>query len=168
MCGISAIYRLDREFADEGDIRRMCSVIPHRGPDGAGFARMGGGSALLGHVRLSIIDIAAGAQPIFNEDQTIGITFNGEIYDYQAHRDELVRAGHTFRTQSDTEVIIHLYEEHGLKFLEKLNGEFAFVLFDERKRRLIAARDRLGIKPLFFSVLGGRELLLASEAKSIL
>jgi asparagine synthase (glutamine-hydrolysing) len=168
MCGISAIYRLDREFADEADIRRMCSVIPHRGPDGAGFARMGGGSALLGHVRLSIIDIAAGAQPIFNEDQTIGITFNGEIYDYQAHRDELVRAGHTFRTQSDTEVIIHLYEEHGLKFLEKLNGEFAFVIHDERKRRLIAARDRLGIKPLFFSVLGGRELLLASEAKSIL
>jgi asparagine synthase (glutamine-hydrolysing) len=167
VCGISAIYRRDRARPEAEDIRRMCSAIAHRGPDGAGFARMGGGSALLGHVRLSIIDVAGGAQPIFNEDRSVAIVANGEVYDYDAHRERLVEAGHTFRTHSDTEVIVHLYEEHGLSFLEKLNGEFAFVLFDNRTQRLIAARDRMGVKPLFYSVLG-RELLIGSEAKGIL
>jgi len=145
----------------------MCSVIRHRGPDGAGFARVGDGSTLLGHVRLSIIDLATGAQPLFNEDHSIAITFGGEIYDYQTHRATLIEAGHTFRTQSDTEVIVHLYEEHGLRFLEHLNGEFAIVIYDDRKKQLVAARDRLGVKPLFFSV-SGNELLVASEAKSVL
>jgi asparagine synthase (glutamine-hydrolysing) len=167
MCGISAIYRFDRSVPDAEDIRRMCSVIRHRGPDGAGFARVGNGSALLGHVRLSIIDLGTGAQPVFNEDHSVAVVFNGEIYDYQAHRATLIEAGHTFRTQSDTEVIVHLYEEHGLAFLEHLNGEFAMVIFDDRKKQLVAARDRLGVKPLFFSALG-HELLLASEAKSLL
>ena len=145
----------------------MCSVIRHRGPDGAGFARLGDGSTLFGHVRLSIIDLATGAQPIFNEDHSIAIVFSGEIYDYQAHRKTLIAAGHTFRTRSDTEVIVHLYEEHGLRFLEHLNGEFAIVIHDDRRKQLVAARDRLGVKPLFFATLGD-ELLLASEAKSIL
>ncbi len=145
----------------------MCSVIRHRGPDGAGFAQLGGGSTLFGHVRLSIIDLATGAQPIFNEDHSIAVVFGGEIYDYQAHRETLIAAGHTFRTQSDTEVIVHLYEEHGLRFLERLNGEFAIVIYDDRRKQLVAARDRLGVKPLFFATLGG-ELLLASEAKSLL
>jgi len=167
MCGISAIYRLDRNIPETDDIRRMSSVIVHRGPDGAGFARMGNGSVLLGHVRLSIIDLSAGAQPMFNETHSIGITFNGEIYDYQAYRDELIAQGHSFRTQSDTELIIHLYEQHGMKFLEKLNGEFAFFLFDEDRNQLIAARDRLGVKPLFFTKCG-HELIFASEVKSIL
>jgi asparagine synthase (glutamine-hydrolysing) len=167
VCGISGIYRLDGEFPDAADIRRMCSVIRHRGPDGAGFARVGDGSALLGHVRLSIIDLPGGAQPMFNEDHSVAVVFNGEIYDYQAHRDALLRAGHAFRTQSDTEVIVHLYEEHGPAFLERLNGEFAIVIYDDRTRRLLAARDRFGVKPLFFSV-HGHELLLSSEAKSIL
>ena len=167
MCGISGIYRLDGGFPDAADIRRMCSVIRHRGPDGAGFARMGGGSALLGHVRLSIIDLPGGAQPMFNEDHSVAVVFNGEIYDYHAHREGLLEAGHTFRTRSDTEVIVHLYEEHGLAFLERLNGEFAIVIYDDRTRQLVAARDRFGVKPLFFSV-HGHELLLGSEAKSIL
>ena len=145
----------------------MCSAIAHRGPDGAAFARAGHGSALLGHVRLSIIDLPAGAQPLFNEDHSIGVVFNGEIYDYAAHRERLVAAGHTFRTQSDTEVIVHLYEEHGLDFLTRLNGEFAIVLVDARTDSLIAARDRMGVKPLFYTVLG-QELLIGSEAKSLL
>src|SRR3954470_13417641 len=106
MCGISSIYRLDRGLPETSDIRRMCSAIEHRGPDGAGFARMAGGSVLLGHVRLSIIDLEAGAQPLFNEDGTIGISFNGEIYDFDAHRERLIRAGHRFRTRSDTEVLV--------------------------------------------------------------
>ncbi len=144
----------------------MCSVIRHRGPDGAGFARVGDGSTLLGHVRLSIIDLGTGAQPLFNEDHSVGIVFNGEIYDYQAHRATLIKAGHTFRTQSDTEVIVHLYEEHGLTFLEHLNGKFAMVIYDDRTQQLVAARDRLGVKPLFFAALG-QELLLASEAKTL-
>jgi asparagine synthase (glutamine-hydrolysing) len=167
MCGISVIHRFDQRRPDVEDIRRMSSVIRHRGPDGAGFARVGDGSTLLGHVRLSIIDLATGAQPIFNEDHSIGIVFNGEIYDYQAHRETLIAAGHTFRTQSDTEVIVHLYEEHGPRCLEHLNGEFALVIYDGRKKQLVAARDRLGVKPLFFAARGD-ELLLASEAKSIL
>ncbi len=167
MCGISAIYRLDRALPDVEDIRRMCSAIRHRGPDGAGFARLGDGAALLGHVRLSVIDLALGTQPIFNEDQSIAVVFSGEIYDYQAHRQTLIEAGHTFRTQTDTEVIVHLYEEHGPGFLRHLNGEFAIVIYDDRTKQLIAARDRLGVKPLFFSLLGS-EILFASEAKSIL
>jgi asparagine synthase (glutamine-hydrolysing) len=167
VCGISAISRLDRGLPDTSDIRRMCSVIRHRGPDGAGFARVGDGATLLGHVRLGIIDLPGGAQPLFNEDHSVGVVFNGEIYDHQAHRDALVRAGHAFRTRSDTEVIVHLYEEHGLAFLERLNGEFAFIIYDDRKKQLVAARDRFGVKPLFFSC-HRHELLLASEAKSIL
>jgi asparagine synthase (glutamine-hydrolysing) len=167
MCGISAIHRLDRRPADAADIRRMCSAIRHRGPDGAGVARLAEGATLLGHVRLGIIDLPTGAQPIFNEDQSVAIVFGGEIYDYQAHRETLVAAGHTFRTRTDTEVIVHLYEEHGLGFLDHLNGEFAFVIYDDRRKQLVAARDRMGVKPLFFAALGN-ELLLASEAKSIL
>src|SRR4051812_6935148 len=167
MCGISAVHRLDGSVPETSDIRRMCSAIEHRGPDGAGFARMAGGSVLLGHTRLSIIDLESGAQPLFNEDGTIGITFNGEIYDYQAHRERLLAAGHHFKTRSDTEVLVHLYEEHGMDFLDMLNGEFALVIYDSRQRRLVAARDRMGVKPLFYSV-QGQELLIASEAKSIL
>lgn len=167
MCGISAIYRRDRGRPETDDIRRMCSAIGHRGPDGAAFARVGHGSALLGHVRLSVIDLQAGAQPLFNEDHSVGVVFNGEIYDHDAHRKRLIGAGHTFRTGSDAEVIVHLYEEHGVDFLTRLNGEFAVVVFDSRTDRLIAARDRMGVKPLFYSVLGN-ELLIGSEAKSIL
>jgi asparagine synthase (glutamine-hydrolysing) len=167
MCGISAIHRLDRRQSDPADIRRMSSAIRHRGPDGAGFARLGDGSTLLGHVRLSIIDLAMGAQPLFNEDHSIAIVCGGEIYDYRAHRETLVAAGHTFRTDSDTEVIVHLYEEHGLACLDQLNGEFALVLYDDRTKQLVAARDRMGVKPLFFAALGA-EILFASEAKSIL
>jgi asparagine synthase (glutamine-hydrolysing) len=166
MCGITALLATGDESPRPEQIKRMSSAIRHRGPDGAAFARVGNGRALLGHVRLSIIDLARGAQPLFNEDGTIALVVNGEIYGYKQHRANLIRAGHSFRTESDSEVIVHLYEEHGLDFISLLNGEFAFVLFDERRQQLIAARDRIGVKPLYYAELDSL-LAFSSEAKGI-
>src|SRR5947208_355129 len=143
----------------------MCSVIEHRGPDSRGlFLDAGVG---LGIQRLRIIDLATGDQPIFNEDRTVAVVLNGEIYNYREIRDDLVKRGHRFATASDTEVIVHLYEEYGDDCVQHLRGMFAFALWDSRRRRLLAARDRIGKKPLFYAQLGG-SFWFASEPRAIL
>ncbi|MBV9340115.1 MAG: asparagine synthase (glutamine-hydrolyzing) [Acidobacteria bacterium] len=166
MCGIAGIVNSDRsEPVDSAAIHRMCQAIVHRGPDDEGIlVKQNTG---LGMRRLSIIDVAGGHQPVFNEDRSIWIVFNGEIYNFPALRPGLEAAGHRFSTRSDTEVIGHLYEEMGAACVEKLRGMFAFALYDERQRKLLIARDRLGKKPLHYAHAGGR-LLFASEIKSIL
>jgi asparagine synthase (glutamine-hydrolysing) len=166
MCGIAGIVASEAgRRIDEATIHRMCDMIVHRGPDDEGlFVKDGAG---LGMRRLSIIDIAGGHQPVFNEDQSAWIVFNGEIYNFQELRPDLVGRGHRFRTHSDTEVIIHLYEEYGAECVQKLRGMFAFAIYDEKKRRLLVARDRLGKKPLHYALVNGT-LYFASEIKSIL
>src|SRR5258706_14738070 len=166
MCGINMILRKDGSPAEREDITRMCSAIGHRGPDGAGYVLLDRGALAFGHVRLSIIDLQEGDQPLYNEDGAICITFNGEIYDYKQLREELIEQGHRFRTHSDTEVIVHLYEQHGMEFIHRLNGEFAFIIWDGRARRLVAARDRCGVKPLFYWETE-KEILISSEVKGI-
>lgn len=165
MCGISGIYQLKGGLIDRGLLTKMTSIIQHRGPDGAGFY-LGDGIGL-GHRRLSIIDIAGGAQPISNEDQTIQVVFNGEIYNFIELREDLVAKGHVFKTQSDTEVIVHGYEEWGLDCVSRFNGIFAFALWDTKRSSLLLARDHLGVKPLYYVDLGDR-FLFASEIKSLL
>jgi asparagine synthase (glutamine-hydrolysing) len=143
----------------------MCSAIVHRGPDDEGFY-LGAGVGLAMR-RLSIIDLQNGQQPMTNEDRTVWAVLNGEIYNYRELRSELEQRGHTFTTASDTEVIVHLYEEHGTRYVQKLRGMFAIAIWDERNRTLVLARDRLGIKPLYYAQVGSR-LLWASELKSLL
>ena len=167
MCGIVGIVKTTGEHVAADDIRLMSSTLVHRGPDEAGFALLDGGRVGFGHLRLSIIDLEGGRQPIYNEDHSVSLVFNGEIYDYRGLREDLIARGHVFRTESDSEVIIHLYEEYGLDFFRYLNGEFAILLWDQKSRRLIAARDRFGVKPLFYRETGS-EVLFASEAKAIL
>ena len=147
-------------------VKNGLEVLRHRGPNGGGLWRSPGGHMTLGHRRLSVMDLAAGAQPIANEDGCIHCVVNGEFYDFERIRKELESLGHCFRTHSDSEILIHLYEEFGLDCLHYLRGEFAFVLWDERTRMLFAARDRFGIKPLFFSE-AGNKLLFASEIKAL-
>src|SRR5688572_1906812 len=167
MCGIAGILSFDPDGAPDMDLlRRMTGAITHRGPDDEGFIARG--PAALGHRRLSIIDLAGGAQPMSNEDDTVWIVFNGEIFNFPELRRDLEAAGHVFRTRSDTECIVHLYEEHGPEgCVSRLVGQFAFAIWDERKRRLFLARDHLGIKPLFVHATSER-LLFASEIKAIL
>ena len=170
MCGIAgAIWTREGRPLPEEVLRQMAKVIEHRGPDGEGFhfEKNSANGVALAHRRLSIIDLAGGKQPMCNEDETIWITFNGEIYNYRELRDELQKQGHTFRTDSDTETIVHLYEERGMDFLADLRGMFAFALWDRPRGRLILARDRLGQKPLIYRRENNR-LLFASEIKSIL
>jgi asparagine synthase (glutamine-hydrolysing) len=166
MCGIAGIVSSEGgDRIEVSTINRMCQAIVHRGPDDQGiFVKDGTG---LGMRRLSIIDIAGGHQPIFNEDRSIWIVFNGEIYNFQELRPELEALGHRFTTNSDTEMIVHLYEEMGSDCVTKLRGMFAFALYDERRRRLLLARDRFGKKPLHYALSDGR-LLFGSEIKSIL
>ncbi|HEY7816859.1 MAG TPA: asparagine synthase (glutamine-hydrolyzing), partial [Vicinamibacteria bacterium] len=147
------------------EVAAMCDAIVHRGPDD-GAVHVGPGVGL-GIRRLSIIDLETGRQPIANEDGSIHLVFNGEIYNYRELRRELSGLGHRFRTESDTETIVHLYEEHGPDYVSRLRGMFAFALWDDRRKRLLLARDRLGIKPLFYAAVGER-LLFASELKAIL
>ncbi len=142
----------------------MIVKLRHRGPDGYGFHV--DGDIGLAHARLSIIDLAGGKQPIANEDQTVWVVFNGEIFNYVELRSGLARAGHIFSTQSDTEVIVHLYEQYGEEFVRHLNGQFAIALWDTRKQKLLLVRDRVGIRPLFYARAGGR-LFFASEIKSL-
>ena len=142
----------------------MIGQLHHRGPDGTGAYCQG--EMGLAHARLSIIDLAGGDQPIHNEDQSVWVVFNGEIFNYIELRADLERAGHRFYTHSDTEVIVHLYEQHGDHFVQHLNGQFAIALWDTRAKRLVLARDRTGIRPLFHTTVGGR-LLFASEAKAL-
>lgn len=162
MCGICGFTGA----ADHDALRRMAQTVVHRGPDDAGY--WDGPEVSLGMRRLAIVDIATGRQPVFNEDDDIAVVFNGEIYNHQELRAGLEARGHRFRTHhSDTETLVHLYEEHGDDFLHRLNGMFAIALWDGRQRRLLLARDRAGVKPLYFCRAGGR-LLFASEIKSLL
>ena len=142
----------------------MVRALHHRGPDGHGALIEG--PIGLGHARLSIIDLAGGAQPLGNEDGQIQVVFNGEIFNYLELREQLLARGHVFRTASDTEVLVHLYEEHGDDFVTHLNGQFAMALWDARRQRLLLARDRVGIRPLYYTQVGGR-LIFASEVKAL-
>jgi asparagine synthase (glutamine-hydrolysing) len=166
MCGIAGIVSAEAgDRIDPAAIHRMCTAILHRGPDDEGvFVKDGTG---LGMRRLSIIDLSGGHQPVFNEDRTVWVVFNGEIYNFPELRADLMQRGHHFSTHTDTEVIVHLYEELGADCVNKLRGMFAFALYDERRRKLLMARDRLGKKPLHYA-LQGQRLLFSSEIKSIL
>ena len=166
MCGIHGVLSLNgtRRISD-AELRRMGEVARHRGPDDHGDYV--DGPLAFGMQRLSIIDVAGGHQPIANEDETVWVVCNGEIYNFRELRSELQARGHRFRTNSDTEVIVHLYEEHGVDAIKRLRGMFGFALWDTRTRKLVIGRDRLGIKPVYYSVADG-QLAFASEAKSLL
>jgi asparagine synthase (glutamine-hydrolysing) len=165
VCGIAGIVRWNEQPVLEHEIRSMCDAMVHRGPDEDGVYV--DGAVGLGMRRLSIIGIESGSQPIANEDRTVWVVFNGEIYNYAALRRELEGAGHVFRTASDTECLVHLYEDHGAGLVDRLRGMFAFAIWDTRKRQLLLGRDRLGIKPLYYAELD-RGFIFASEIKSIL
>src|SRR2546428_6577110 len=166
MCGIVGIAKLDpRESVDEARVKRMRDVLRHRGPDGEGL--LIDGPVGLGMRRLAIVDVAGGQQPMANEDRTVWIVYNGEVYNHAALRPGLERRGHTYATRSDTETILHLYEEEGERCVERLQGMFAFAIWDSVRGRLLLARDRLGIKPLYYAW-ADEELLFASEIKAIL
>ena len=166
MCGIAGSFSLDNDIpADREVLERMIRPLAHRGPDDCGFYTAGG--AGLGFSRLAIVDLVTGNQPHFNEDRSIVSVCNGEIYNYRDLRRELEGKGHVFRTHCDVEVLVHLFEEHGAEFVKRLNGQFAFALYDGRTRELILARDHVGIAPLFYTV-AGRTLLFASEIKALL
>jgi asparagine synthase (glutamine-hydrolysing) len=163
MCGIVGVVGSSRLPVDEAVLRAMNDALWHRGPDDDGFLvrdRVG-----LGMRRLSIIDVAGGRQPMHNEDKSVWAVFNGEIYNYPELRDDLQRRGHQFYTKSDTETIVHLYEEYGDEGVKRLRGMFAYALWDERRNRLLVARDRLGQKPLYYGTYQGR-LYFASELKA--
>jgi asparagine synthase (glutamine-hydrolysing) len=166
MCGIAGMFdRSGKQTVTEGELRQMLALLRHRGPDEFGILL--DREAALGSARLSIIDLSGGSQPIANEDESLWIVFNGEIFNYIELRAELEPRGHRFRTSSDTEVILHLFEEFGPRCLEKLNGQFAIAIWDTKRRRLFLARDRLGVRPLFYTEISGNTLLFASEIKSI-
>ena len=166
MCGIAGIAGVARDCRVEAaEVRRMCDAIVHRGPDDEGV--MVQGHVGLGMRRLSIIDLASGHQPIHNEDRNIWIVFNGEIYNFLELRPELEKRGHHFYTNTDTEAIVHLYEEFGDECVQKLRGMFAFAIWDERRQRLFLARDRFGKKPIHYAVTEGR-FLFGSEIKALL
>src|SRR5688572_24484899 len=165
MCGICGIFDRDGAPVDGALLDSMIEVLKHRGPDGSG--RFIDGNLGLGHLRLSIIDVDGGSQPIDNEDGTLQVVFNGEIYNFVELRHELEGLGHRFKTRSDTEVIVHAYEQWGRDCVTRFNGMFAFALWDAPRRELFIARDHLGIKPLYYAVLGTR-ILFASEIKALL
>jgi asparagine synthase (glutamine-hydrolysing) len=166
MCGIAGF--VDRSEADpNGALRRMLGLIAHRGPDGEGAHFEPDLGLAMGTRRLSIIDLEGGTQPIWSEDGNVGVTFNGEIFNYLELRRELEGKGHRFRTRSDTEVLVHLYEEAGDRMTERLRGMFAFCIFDRTRRRLLLARDHFGQKPLYWVQQKGR-FAFASELKALL
>jgi asparagine synthase (glutamine-hydrolysing) len=166
MCGIAGFIDLgQRSEPDLMMLRRMAAAIVHRGPDEEGFFIEPG--VALASRRLSIVDLADGQQPMFNEDGSVVVVFNGELFDYPEVRDDLIRRGHTFRTSSDTEILVHLWEEYGTEMVGRLRGQFAFALFDRRDKTIILARDRVGICPLHYSRQGDR-LYFGSEIKAIL
>ncbi len=165
MCGIAGYFNLHKKAEPDRELLgRMVNQIRHRGPDE--FGAYLDDKCVLGQARLSIIDLAGGSQPLCNEDGSVWVTFNGEIFNYIELRPELEKAGHRFRTQSDTEVIIHGYEQWGRQCLSHFNGQFAFALYDKRDESLFIARDRLGIRPVFYTTHNGR-FYFASEIKSI-
>ena len=162
MCGIAGIVGTRRP--DGELVRRMCGALAHRGPDGEGYHE--DDRAVLGVRRLAIVDVAGGGQPVYNEDGTVVAVFNGEIYNFRALRELLRGRGHRFRGDGDTECLVHLYEEFGDELVHRLRGMFAFALWDARRRRLLLARDRLGKKPLYWTV-AGNALRFASELKAL-
>src|SRR5690348_2189167 len=163
MCGIFGA--IGRSLGD-ASIENVLRVLDHRGPDGTGVFSDPAAEVTLAHTRLAIIDLVTGTQPLASEDGNIVLAANGEIYDFERIRSSLEAKGHRFSTKSDSEVIIALYEEYGLDCFKHLRGEFAFLLYDKRKRLLIAARDRFGIKPLYFTRIDGG-LVFGSEMKAI-
>lgn len=163
MCGIAGIFR-EGSTPNEQTLEAMNDCLTHRGPDDSGVYR--NGPVGLAHRRLSIIDLSTGHQPIFNEDEKVAVVFNGEIYNYTELRESLSSSGHQFSTNTDTEVLVHLYEEHGPSFVEKLEGMFAFALWDSKKERLVLARDRMGIKPLVLAD-DGDTVAFASELPAL-
>ena len=166
MCGICGKVNFDREHpVSPALVRAMADTIAHRGPDDDGYYVKG--ALGFGFRRLSIIDLSTGHQPLSNEDGSVWVVFNGEIYNYRELRTELVAKGHVFKTQSDTEVLVHLFEEYGERSVEKLRGMFAFAIWDERRETLFLARDRVGIKPLYY-YMSDRCLIFGSEIKAIL
>jgi asparagine synthase (glutamine-hydrolysing) len=168
MCGIAGIFSYDSDKRVTLELlEKMASVLGHRGPDDKGVEIFSGGKAGFSHRRLSIIDVEGGHQPLSNEDGTVWIVFNGEIYNFQELRKGLERNGHRFRSRSDTEVVVHLYEEKGTRCLDDVRGMFAFAIWDEREERLFLARDRLGQKPLVYTFRDG-QCAFASEIKGLL
>ena len=165
MCGIAGVLNLKEPGPVSLDlIKGMIAALHHRGPDESGIYLddwIG-----LGHARLSIIDLSGGSQPIHNEDETLWIVYNGEVFNYPDLREDLLKRGHRFYTSTDTEVILHLYEEEGASCLHSLNGQFALAIWDIRKKELFLARDRLGIRPLHYTF-HGNSLIFASEIKAI-
>ncbi len=166
MCGIVGILALDHGSIDPNIVQRMNQSIFHRGPDSDGV-RITDNRVALAMRRLAIIDVSGGDQPISNEDESVHVIHNGEIYNHETIRKELEAKGHRFRTQCDTEVLVHAYEEYGDDFPNRLQGMFAFALWDERRERLLLVRDRVGIKQLFYTTRNG-ELIWGSELKGIL
>src|SRR5512140_2422920 len=169
MCGIAGLYDFaDTGRADPGLVRRMCGALVHRGPDGEGYYRSPDASprVAMGVRRLSIIDLEHGHQPLFDEDRSIALGFNGELFNYVELRAELATRGHIFGTGSDAETVVHLYEERGLDLFSSLRGMYAFALWDARLGRLLLAVDHVGIKPLYLAEHDGR-LAFASEAKAL-
>ena len=167
MCGIAGIYnQKNSSTIDKNILASMISQLNHRGPDDRGYFVEN--NIGLAQSRLSIIDIEGGKQPIHNEDNSIQVIFNGEIFNYIELRQNLLKNGHKFYTKSDTEVIVHAYEHYGLNFTEYLNGQFAIAIWDDNKKELILARDRVGIRPLFYAFGDNQEFVFASEMKAIL
>ncbi len=164
MCGITGIFDTKGKRAIDRDLlSRMNDSQFHRGPDQGGLhIEQGVG---LAHRRLSIIDVSSGKQPLYNEDNTVVVVYNGEIYNFQELAEQLQAAGHTFRTRSDTEVIVHAWEQWGAACVERFRGMFAFALWDQNKNTFFMARDRVGIKPLYYSILPDGHLLFGSELK---
>src|SRR5262249_22077835 len=149
MCGI--VGRLGRDAVDAGELAAMMELIRHRGPDDRGTFADDAAGVALGHLRLSIIDLSpAGRQPMFNEDGRVALVFNGEIYNFRELREQLLKAGHRFTSRTDSEVIVHGYEEWGEAVVERLCGMFAFAVWDGRERSLFLARDPMGMKPLYY------------------
>src|SRR4030067_586735 len=171
MCGICGIVDFKGNSIDKGLISVMMDSLSHRGPDGEGVfinqGSMGNGQAALGHRRLSIIDLKTGSQPMFNENKSIAVVYNGEIYNFNEFKKDLIKRGHRFKTKSDTEVILHQYEEDGWECAKRFNGIFAFALWDDNKKTLLLARDRIGIKPLYYFY-NDKRLIFASEIRAIL
>lgn len=164
MCGIAGALSLDGSGQATPDVAAACRRLRHRGPDGWGVRELG--PVVLGHTRLSIIDLATGDQPMSNEDGTVWVAFNGEIFNFVELRRELEGFGHHFRTRSDTETLVHAYEQWGDEFVTRLNGQFAIALWDVTRRRLLLIRDRVGIRPLFVRAVAG-SLCFASEIKAL-
>ena len=165
MCGICGVFETEEgKIVQRATLKSMADTLNHRGPDDEGFYGCGGIG--LAHRRLSIIDLEGGHQPLSNEDETVWIVFNGEIYNFEELNRRYLSSGHVFRTRSDTETIVHLYEELGEACFAEMRGMFAIALWDSRRKRLVLARDRLGKKPLFYSW-DGRRLLFGSEIKAL-